>query len=144
MLAVLLGMWAHCGLMARISLFLALVAALAVASTASSANQGRIASHCSSSGDVCYGIFKGKAGVIRFQLTTAAKYFSTYRVCVRPLGTAAKCKSFGVKKVGANWGGTVIWQRNYPMRGPRKYQVTWKLGANRLGPSLSFTLPAPV
>lgn len=130
--------------MARIIVLLALVAGLAVAPLASSANESRIASYCSQSGDVCYGIFKDRVGLVRFQLTTAAKYFSRYRICVRPLGTSATCKSFRVKKVGANWGGKVIWQRNYPMRGPRKYQVTWKLGARRLGPSLSFTLPAPV
>ncbi|MEK6274682.1 MAG: hypothetical protein AABM30_05020 [Actinomycetota bacterium] len=128
--------------MARIGLLLALAVGL-LASPASSANQARIASHCSASGDVCYGIFKDQAGTIRFRLTTAAKYFTRYRICVRPLGQVATCKSFPVKKVGANWGGTVIWQRNFPVRGPRRYQVTWKLGANRLGPSLSFTLPAP-
>jgi hypothetical protein len=130
--------------MARISLLVALAAGLAFAPLGSSANQSRIASHCSTSGDVCYGIFKGNAGLIRFQLTAAAKYFARYRICVRPLGQKTTCKRFGVKKVGANWGGTVIWQRNFPMAGPRRYQVTWKLGANRLGPSLSFTLPAPV
>jgi hypothetical protein len=128
----------------RISLLLALAVGLAFAVPASSAEQGRIASHCSASGDVCYGIFKGSAGVIRFQLTTAAKYFSRYQICVRPLGQTATCKSFRVKKVGANWGGKVIWQRNFPMAGPRRYLVTWKQGGRRLGPSLSFTLPAPV
>ncbi len=49
-----------------------------------------------------------------------------------------------MRKVGANWGGKVIWQRNFPLRGPRKYQVTWSQAGHRLGPSLSFTLPAPV
>jgi hypothetical protein len=130
--------------MRRIILLVALAAGLAAAPLGSSANQSRIASHCSTSGDVCYGIFQGSAGLIRFQLTTAAKYFSRYRICVRPLGTAAKCKSFRVGKVGASWGGKVIWQRNFPMRGPRRYRVTWSQGGHRMGPSLSFTLPAPV
>ena len=128
--------------MVRISLLVALAAALAFATPASSADRARIASYCSESGDVCYAITKDRAGTIRFQLTTFAKYFSRYRICVRSLGQTATCKSFPVKKVGANWGGTVIWQRNYPSRGPRKYQVTWKHGAQRLGPTLSFTLPA--
>ena len=130
--------------MARFILFVTLIAGLAVAPLASSADRGQIASHCSQSGDVCYGISKGKVGVIRFQLTLAAKYFGRYRICVRPLGTAAKCKSFPVRKVGANWGGTVIWQKNFPMRGPRSYRVTWSQHGQRLGPSLSFSLPAPV
>ncbi len=80
--------------MVRIGLLVALAAGLAVAGPASSAEQGRIASHCSASGDVCYGIFKGSAGLYRFQLTTAAKYFSRYRICVRPVGRSATCKSF--------------------------------------------------
>ena len=129
--------------MSRIILLLALIAGLAVAPLASSANQGRIASHCSASGDVCYGIFKGNLGAIRLQLTTAAKYFSRYRICVRPLGQTATCKSFPVKKVGANWGGKVSWQKNFPKAGPRRYRVTWSQHGRRLGPSLSFTLPAP-
>ena len=129
---------------ARFILLAALAAGLALATSALSADQGQIKSHCSASGDVCYGISKGKLGVVRFQLTTAAKYFSRYRICVRPLGTAGKCKSVPVRKVAANWGGTVIWQKNFPMRGPRRYKVTWSQNGHRLGPSLSFTVPAPV
>jgi hypothetical protein len=134
--------------MTRIGLFLALAAGLVLASPASSADQARIASHCSPSGDLCYGIFKDNVkspdGLVRFQLTTAAKYFGRYRICVRPIVQKGTCKSFPVKKVGANWGGTVIWQRNFPSAGRGKYQVTWKLGAKRLGPSLYFTVPAPL
>jgi len=129
--------------MTRLILLVTLTAGLAVAPLALSADQGRVASHCSSSGDVCYGIFKSKLGAVRFQLTTAAKYFARYRICVRPLGQTARCKSFRVRKVGTNWGGTVSWQKNFPTAGPRRYRVTWKQHGRRLGPSLSFTLPAP-
>jgi hypothetical protein len=129
--------------MVRISLLVALAAALVFAAPAAPAGQSRIASHCSASGDVCYGIFSSNA-LYRFRLTTAARYFSHYRICVRPAGLTGTCKRFPVRKVGASWGGTVIWERNFPQRGPRTYRVTWKLGARRLGPSLSFTLPAPV
>ena len=130
--------------MARFILLATLTAGLAVAPLALSADQGRVASHCSSSGDVCYGIFKSNLGAVRFQLTTAAKYFPRYRICVRPLGQKTTCKSFSVRKVGANWGGKVSWQKNFPMAGPRRYRVTWSQRGHRLGPSLSFTLPAPV
>jgi hypothetical protein len=129
--------------MVRISLLVALTAALAFAAPAAPAEQNRIASHCSASGDVCYGIFLSNA-LYRFKLTTAARYFSHYRICVRPAGLTGTCKRFPVRKVGASWGGTVIWQRNFPAKGARSYRVTWKLGARRLGPSLNFTLPAPV
>ena len=145
MVAVALGrgFWADCVWMSRFILLVALVAGLAVAAPALSADQGRVASHCSGSGDVCYGIFKGNLGAVRFQLTLAAKYFRRYRICVRPLGQKRTCKSFPVKKVGANWGGKVSWQKNFPIAGPRRYRVTWWQGAHRLGPALSFTLPAP-
>jgi len=63
---------------------------------------------------------------------------------VLPLGQQAKCKSFPVKKTGAAWGVTVFWQRNYPVCGPRGYRVTWRRGATRLGPPLTFYLPAPI
>jgi hypothetical protein len=129
--------------MARFIPVVALIAGLAVAPLALSADQGRVASHCSSSGDVCYGIFKSDLGAVRFQLTLAAKYFARYRICVRPLGQTATCKRFRVRKVGANWGGKVSWQKNFPVRGPRRYRVTWSQHGHRLGPTLSFTLPAP-
>ena len=50
----------------------------------------------------------------------------------------------GVKKTGTYWGGTVVWQRNYPVRGPRGYRVVWKQGGHRLGPPLTFYVPAPI
>lgn len=129
--------------MLRRSILLALAAGLVAAAPSSSADQTRVKSYCSPSGDVCYGIFKNDASIYRFRLTLAAKYFSRYRVCVLPLGETAKCKSFPVRKTGASWGGTVVWQRNYPVRGPRGYRVTWRRGTHRLGPSLTFFLPAP-
>jgi len=129
--------------MLRKSLLLALVVGLLAVVSAPAANQTRVKSYCSRTGDVCYGIFKS-GSVYSFRLTLAAKYFQRYRICVRPLGEQAKCKSFPVKKTGPAWGGTVIWQRNYPVRGPRGYRVTWRQGATRLGPPLTFYLPAPV
>ena len=123
--------------MTRFIPLVALIACLGVAPLASSANQRRVASHCSSSGDVCYGIFDN-TGAIRFQLTLAAKYFARYRICVRPLGQRRTCKSFPVKRVGSQFGGAVRWERNFPVRGPGRYRVTWKQGAQALGPGLTF------
>ena len=119
-------------------------AGLAVAGAGSSASEVRIASYCSPSGDVCYGIFRSPTEVYRFELTTAAHYFSRYQVCVKPSVAAATCKSFPVRKRGANYGGVVIWNRNYPNKGPVRYKVTWKQSGRRFGPSLSFrVLPVP-
>ena len=127
----------------RSALVVAVAVALIAALQGQASDHARVKSYCSPSGDVCYGIFRN-GSVYSFRLTLAAKYFSRYRVCVRPLGEQAKCKSFPVKKTGASWGGTVVWQRNYPVRGPRGYRVTWRQGGTRLGPPLTFYLPAPV
>ena len=126
----------------RRALLAALAAALIASVPAQASHHARVKSCCSPSGDVCYGIFRS-GSFYSFRLTLAAKYFQRYRVCVRPLGEQAKCKSFPVKKTGASWGGTVVWNRNYPVRGPRGYRVTWRQGATRLGPPLTFYLPAP-
>lgn len=122
---------------------LAVISAAAVAAVggASAGEQARDPSYCSPSGDVCYGIFRARP-VYNLRLTLAAKYFSRYRICVRPLGRAATCKSFPVKKTGLQWGGMVRWQRNFPHT-PGRYRLTWRLGPNRLGPPLNFTLPRP-
>jgi hypothetical protein len=66
------------------------------------------------------------------------RYFGRYRICVKPTGRVGTCKSFPMKKVGANFGGTVIWLRNFPSAGARTYRVTWKIGSQRLGPTLTF------
>jgi hypothetical protein len=129
--------------MLRRYFLLALIAALVAVAPSAATDQTRVRSYCSTTGDVCYGIFK-TGDVYSFRLTLAAKYFQRYRICVRPLGQQATCKSFPVKKTGAAWGGTVYWLRNYPVRGPRGYRVTWRQGATRLGPPLTFYLPAPV
>lgn len=122
----------------RLLLAVACLAAVAC-STATAAPDGRIASRCSVSGDVCYGVFNDR-GTIRFQLTLAAKYFTRYRICVRPPRGATTCRSFPVKRVGSQFGGAVKckWNRNFPYRGLGRYRVTWKQGAQALGPALIF------
>jgi hypothetical protein len=128
----------------RLALAASLVVALIAAVPAGASQETRVKSYCSQTGDVCYGIFK-TGSTYSFRLTLAAKYFQRYRVCVRPLGEQGICRSFPVKKTGAaSWGGTVVWQRHYPVRGPRGYRVTWRRGTHRLGPPLTFYLPAPV
>jgi hypothetical protein len=117
-----------------------LAAALAAITPASAGGERRIASYCSPSGDVCYGIFE-RQRVVRFELTTAARYFNRYRICVRPPNAGVTCKSFPVVARGQLFGGVVRWARNYPYRGPGAYRVTWRLGATALGRALVFTLP---
>jgi hypothetical protein len=123
----------------RLALLAAIPAvALTLLGGASAAKPVRVPSYCSKSGDVCYWIVEAGASH-NLRLTLAAKYFSRYRICVRPQRRAATCKSFPVKKAGAQWGGIVNWQRNFPYE-PGRYQVTWRRGLKRLGPPLNFTL----
>ena len=128
----------------RIALLAAVVVALASAVSSSATNGVRVASHCSPSGDVCYGIFRQVREVYRFELTLAARYFRRYQICVKPDTAGVRCKSFPVGKRGRNFGGTVIWNRYYPNKGTVGYTVTWKQSGRRLGPSLRFReLPLP-
>jgi hypothetical protein len=129
---------------------LILVLTTATSSAAASPTAPRsktIASYCSSSGDVCYGIFK-RSGKVYLRITTAARYFKRYDLCVRllPPGTdgshAQRCGSFPVfRQGGSTWGSSVNYARQYPVTDPGRYRVSWKLGSGPLGPPLYFRLP---
>lgn len=102
-----------------------------------------IASYCSPSGDVCYGIFN-RAGKVSLEITTAAKYFNRYSLCVRRTRPAApqRCGSFPVfRQGGSTWGSRVNYARQFPVKTPGSYRVTWRLGTGPLGPALRFRLP---
>ena len=106
-----------------------------------------IASYCSRSGDVCYGIFK-RSGKLSLEITTAAKYFSRYTLCVRrlpPRSTptyAQRCGSFPVfRQAGSTWGSRVNYARQFPLKFAGSYRATWRLSGAALGPALRFRLP---
>jgi hypothetical protein len=106
-----------------------------------------IASYCSTSGDVCYGIFK-RSGKVSLEITTAARYFNRYTLCVRRLpprstpAYAQRCGSFPVfRQGGSTWGSRVNYARQYPLTFAGTYRVTWKLAGSSLGPALRFRLP---
>jgi hypothetical protein len=108
-------------------IFLALASG-AVGTTASAVSGPKvIARYCSPSGDVCFGIFN-RSGAVYLEISTAARYFRRYTVCVRPPG-------------GPVWGSSLKYARQFPVVGSGTYRVTWKLGARPLGPTLSFRLP---
>ena len=106
-----------------------------------------IASYCSTSGDVCYGIFK-RNGKVSLEITTSARYFNRYTLCVRRLpprntpAYAQRCGSFPVfRQSGSTWGSRVSYARQFPLTFAGSYRVTWKLAGSALGPSLRFRLP---
>jgi hypothetical protein len=135
--------------MRKALLLVVLLGAMGTAAGAPGAvNERRIASYCSSSGDVCYGVFN-RAGKVYLRITTAARYFRRYRLCIQllPAGAsgaehALRCGSFPVfRQGGGTWGSSVNYARQYPITIAGRYRVTWKLGATPLGPRLSFRLP---
>ena len=99
-----------------------------------------VASYCSTSGDVCFGVID-RSGAVYLELSTAARYFARHRLCVRPPTGVERCGSFPVRRRSDGWGSAVKFSRQFPNVGPGTYRVTWKLGAQRLGPTLRFRLP---
>ena len=108
---------------------LALLAAAALSSP--------VATYCSPSGDVCYGIQR-RNGAIVLRIDTFARYFPRYSLCVTPPRGRRVCGSFPVFKRGRLWGSTVRWRRQFPDRGPGRYRVMWRLATGPLGPTLDF------
>ena len=132
---------------------LLLVAVLSTALTAAAARPAAaptktIASFCSSSGDVCYGIFNASGKVI-LRITTAARYFGRYTLCVRllpPLSDAEHARRCGsspvFRQAGSAWGSTIRYARQFPVNRPGRYRVTWNLSSGTsLGRPLYFRLP---
>jgi hypothetical protein len=119
---------------------IAAVAAPAAGSSASAAALKPIASYCSPSGDLCYGI-RNRSGAIHLEVTTFERYFTRYRLCVKPARAAERCRAFPIRRQGRFFGSIVRWYGAFPSAGPGAYRVTWRLGTERLGPSLTFRLP---
>jgi len=118
--------------------------AFATAESPSAQRPKTLASYCSSSGDVCFGVIK-RSGVIRAEITTAARYFSRYTLCIRPPGTGGagslRCGSFPVfKQAGSTWGSSVRLARQFPLIEHGICRVTWKLPSGPLGPTLRFRI----
>lgn len=128
-----------------------ILAVLAVAVSGAAAPtrspEKKIASYCSPTGDVCYGIFS-RGGKVYLKITTAARYFKRYTLCVRFLPAngggavhALRCGSYPVfRQAGSTWGSSIDYARQYPVTDPGRYRVTWKL-QKALGPPLYFRLP---
>lgn len=118
---------------------LALVA-VAAAVFAPGASAKTVASYCSPSGDLCYGVMD-RGGSIRFELTTFARYFGRYGLCVRRPDGVQRCGTFPVLRSGRFWGSSVRFRRQFPGGGSGTYRVTWRLGTQALGPTLRFRVP---
>ena len=118
----------------KIALLAALAAALLV--PAAQAKDRLIVGGCSESGDVCTSI-EVKSGSLMFEITTAANYFLSYRLCVK--GPKSKvCKTFPMREADrGSYSSKVRWRGNFPYQGAGLYKVTWQYSAK----TLSFRLP---
>jgi hypothetical protein len=124
---------------------LSVVARLAVAAVAAAvfvpgASAKTVTSYCSPSGDLCYGVID-RAGSIRLELTTFARYFGRYGLCVRRPDGVQRCGTFPVVRSGRLWGSSVRFRRQFPGGGAGTYRVTWRLGMQALGPTLRIRVP---
>jgi hypothetical protein len=125
----------------RLAALFAASIALSSAASASAAYEPKryIARYCSQTVDVCYGIFRlQSSGRIVFQITSQARYFAGYRICVKSPTGAVRCRSFPINRQTPVYGSHVYWRRYFGDHGPGVYRVTWSQSGTRLGPTLSF------
>ena len=118
------------------AVLIAILALLAASASAAYQPKRYIARYCSTSGDLCLGIFN--SGGIVFQIITAERYFSRYRICVRPPREAVKCRIVPLNRQTPGWGSHVRWPRIFGDHGRGIYRVTWSQGGRDLGPTLRF------
>jgi hypothetical protein len=139
-------------------------AAIVGAGRAEPALDKRITSYCSPSGDVCYGSLVRRGRVV-LQITTAARYFDRYTLCVTllPRGPSAvnarRCGAFPLfPQRGSTWASSVDFAKQFvgpAVPHPGRYEVSWRQVCSRctprasrhsgagtpLGPALHFRLP---
>src|SRR3954449_9096347 len=117
----------------RMKLTLTLLAAAALALPANAAAKS---SYCSKSGDVCY---QAKGSPIKLKITTAAKYFTRYRLCITNPHGVRECHRFRMRKAArGTYSSSVSWPRHYEYGGKGSYHARWSAGGNPLGPRVSF------
>ncbi len=94
--------------------------------------------YCSPTGDLCYDTLAGPPVLLR--ITTQAKYFARYRLCVTTPGGDRSCKRFRMRRTGSGlYASNVRWARHFPNRGRGRYKVRWFGLGNPLGPPVTFT-----
>lgn len=108
---------------------------LVLAAGASGAVRDR---YCSPTGDYCTSALRS-GDAVKLRLSTFS-FSGRYRLCVKPPGRAATCKSFPLRPRSGMWVSSVTWYRSFPTRGSGRYTVTWHYGGVRLGPPLSFAV----
>jgi hypothetical protein len=109
----------------------AAAAALMLPATASAKS-----TYCSKSGDVCY---QAKGSPIKLKISTAAKYFSRYRLCISNPNGTRECHRFRVHRAaGGTYSSTVSWPKHFTYGGRGTYRARWYEHGSALGPAVTF------
>jgi hypothetical protein len=113
-------------------LLLGLVVAAAALAPAAAAK----VTYCSPTGDYCTSVKKVQG--IRFLSVRSFAFNGRVKICVRDPKGDRVCHSFRMTKGGPVYTLNIRWRRHYPDRGAGAYRVSFFLGAQRLGPVLTF------
>ena len=70
------------------------------------------------------------------QITTAARYFPRYTLCVTPPAGARRCGSFPVLRGAADSGYGTVRLSTFGTTGAGTYRAQWRIGSGPLGPTL--------
>ncbi len=94
--------------------------------------------YCSESGDLCQSTRKVD-GVRKLRIVLAARYFSTFHLCVRSPDGTAWCAPYRIRERanGAFWR-SVDWFKQWGGREQGSYTVSWSVGDQRIGRILGF------
>jgi hypothetical protein len=114
---------------------LLLVAVVLGAAALAPAAAARV-TYCSPTGDFCTSA--AKVSGVRYLRVTSFAFKGRVRICVRYRKGGPVCHSFRLTKSGPAYGLNVRWRRYYPDHGPGTYRVSFFLGAQQLGPTLTF------
>ena len=95
-------------------------------------------SHCSESGDVCLSTRKVD-GKRLLRIVTTAKYFETYKLCVKAPDESRTCRRGLMRDSDGDgvWTGSMNWAKRFPNKGPGAYTVRWTAEGYR-SPRLGF------
>ena len=114
-------------------LLLAVVFGAAVLAPAAAAK----VSYCSPTGDYCTSA--RKVSGVRYLRISSFAFTGRVSICVRARKGGPVCHSFRLRKAGAGtYSINIRWRRYYPNRGPGTYRVSFFLGTQQLGPTLTF------
>jgi len=93
--------------------------------------------YCEPSDEYCTETIKSRRGVIHLELRSVS-FNGRYNVCVTTPADETDCRRFTLRRSGDGFVSHVRWAANFPDAGAGRYSVVWRLGRQKLGPTLEF------